>query len=149
MCSCKVKTADPEKSFSKNAPKTFPRCHPDSTGGDLAADQTRSEFWCHHIDPAGDIYRNPGGLPGQDGGVADFVPYPGNHAGRKDARRRITGCIVDCHCRIGFDHPGIYYRCGRFFIAVSLHKDVGQNWLKERMRAKSTFRDDDDVIIHQ
>jgi hypothetical protein len=26
---------------------------------------------------------------------------------------------------------------------------LAKNWLKERMRAKSTFRDDDDVIIHQ
>ena len=44
---------------------------------------------------------NLGGLSGQDGGVADFVPYPGETMREGDAARKITGCIADCHCRTG------------------------------------------------
>ena len=36
-----------------------------------------------------------------------------------------------------------------FLLLFPFTRMLAKNWLKERMSAKSTFRDDDDVIIHQ
>jgi len=149
MCSCKVKTSDPEKSFTKNAPKTFPRFHPDSTGGDLSADQTRSEFWCHHIDPAGDIYRNPGGLPSQDGGVADFVRIQETMREGRMPGEELLDVLLIAIAGLVLITPGFITDVVGFLLLFPFTRMLAKNWLKERMRAKSTFRDEDDVIIHQ
>ena len=45
--------------------------------------------------------------------------------------------------------PGFITDVVGFFLLFPFTRMLVKNWLKERMRAKSTFRDDDDVIIHQ
>ena len=44
--------------------------------------------------------------------------------------------------------PGFITDVVGFLLLFPFTRMLGKNWLKERMRAKSTFRDDDDVIIH-
>ena len=45
--------------------------------------------------------------------------------------------------------PGFITDVVGFLLLFPFTRMLVKNWLKERMRAKSTFRDDDDVIIHQ
>ena len=45
--------------------------------------------------------------------------------------------------------PGFITDVVGFLLLFPFTRMLEKNWLKERMRAKSTFRDDDDVIIHQ
>ena len=45
--------------------------------------------------------------------------------------------------------PGFITDVAGFLLLFPFTRTLVKNWLKERMRAKSTFRDDDDVIIHQ
>jgi UPF0716 protein FxsA len=45
--------------------------------------------------------------------------------------------------------PGFITDVAGFLLLFPFTRMLAKNWLKERMRAKSTFRDDDDVIIHQ
>ena len=45
--------------------------------------------------------------------------------------------------------PGFITDVAGFLLLFPFTRMLVKNWLKERMRAKSTFRDDDDVIIHQ
>ena len=45
--------------------------------------------------------------------------------------------------------PGFITDVVGFLLLCPFTRMLAINWLKERMRAKSTFRDDDDVIIHQ
>ena len=45
--------------------------------------------------------------------------------------------------------PGFITDVVGFLLLFPFTRMLANNWLKERMRAKSTLRDDDDVIIHQ
>ena len=45
--------------------------------------------------------------------------------------------------------PGFITDVAGFLLLFPFTRMLAKNWLKERMRTKSTFRDDDDVIIHQ
>ncbi len=45
--------------------------------------------------------------------------------------------------------PGFITDTVGFMLLVPFTRLLVKNWLKERLRAKSTIRDDDDVIIHQ
>ena len=45
--------------------------------------------------------------------------------------------------------PGFITDVAGFLLLFPFTRMLAKNWLKERMSAKSTFRDDDDVIIHQ
>ena len=45
--------------------------------------------------------------------------------------------------------PGFITDVVGFLLLFPFTRMLANNWLKERMRAKSTFRNDDDVIIHQ
>ena len=45
--------------------------------------------------------------------------------------------------------PGFITDVVGFLLLFPFTRMLAKNWLKERMGAKSTFRDDDDVIIHQ
>ena len=45
--------------------------------------------------------------------------------------------------------PGFITDVVGFLLLFPFTRMLAKNWLKERMIAKSTFRDDDDVIIHQ
>ena len=45
--------------------------------------------------------------------------------------------------------PGFITDVAGFLLLFPFTRMLAKNWLKERMRSKSTFRDDDDVIIHQ
>ena len=45
--------------------------------------------------------------------------------------------------------PGFITDVVGFLLLFPFTRMLAKNWLKERMRVKSTFRDDDDVIIHQ
>ena len=45
--------------------------------------------------------------------------------------------------------PGFITDAIGFLLLVPFTRMLVKNWLKERLRAKSTIRDDDDVIIHQ
>ena len=45
--------------------------------------------------------------------------------------------------------PGFITDVAGFLLLFPFTRMLAKNWLKERMRVKSTFRDDDDVIIHQ
>ena len=45
--------------------------------------------------------------------------------------------------------PGFITDVAGFLLLFPFPRMLAKNWLKERMIAKSTFRDDDDVIIHQ
>ncbi len=45
--------------------------------------------------------------------------------------------------------PGFITDAVGFLLLVPFTRMLVKNWLKERLRAKSTIRDDDDVIIHQ
>ncbi|MGB0228108.1 MAG: FxsA family protein [bacterium] len=45
--------------------------------------------------------------------------------------------------------PGFITDVVGFLLLFPFTRMLAKNWLKERMSAKSTFRDDDDVIIHQ
>ena len=45
--------------------------------------------------------------------------------------------------------PGFITDVAGFLLLFPFTRMLAKNLLKERMRAKSTFRDDDDVIIHQ
>ena len=45
--------------------------------------------------------------------------------------------------------PGFITDVAGFLLLFPFTRMLTKNWLKERMRAKSTFRNDDDVIIHQ
>lgn len=45
--------------------------------------------------------------------------------------------------------PGFITDVAGFLLLFPFTRMLAKNWLKERMRPKSTFRDDDDVIIHQ
>ena len=45
--------------------------------------------------------------------------------------------------------PGFITDVVGFLLLFPFTRMLTKNWLKERMRAKSTFTDDDDVIIHQ
>ena len=45
--------------------------------------------------------------------------------------------------------PGFITDVAGFLLLFPFTRMLAKNCLKERMRAKSTFRDDDDVIIHQ
>jgi len=45
--------------------------------------------------------------------------------------------------------PGFITDVAGFLLLFPFTRMLAKNWLKERMIAKSTFRDDDDVIIHQ
>ena len=45
--------------------------------------------------------------------------------------------------------PGFITDVVGFLLLFPFTRMLANNWLKERMRAKSTFSDDDDVIIHQ
>ena len=45
--------------------------------------------------------------------------------------------------------PGFITDVVGFLLLFPFTRMLAKNWLKERMKAKSTFRDDDDVIIHQ
>ena len=45
--------------------------------------------------------------------------------------------------------PGFITDVVGFLLLIPFTRMLAKNWLKERMRSKSTFRDDDDVIIHQ
>ena len=45
--------------------------------------------------------------------------------------------------------PGFITDVAGFLLLFPFTRKLAKNWLKERMSAKSTFRDDDDVIIHQ
>ena len=45
--------------------------------------------------------------------------------------------------------PGFITDVAGFLLLFPFTRTLAKNWLKERMSAKSTFRDDDDVIIHQ
>jgi|TARA_B100002003_G_scaffold238399_1_gene256584 UPF0716 protein FxsA len=44
--------------------------------------------------------------------------------------------------------PGFITDAVGFLLLVPFTRMLVKNWLKERLRAKSTIRDDDDVIIH-
>ena len=45
--------------------------------------------------------------------------------------------------------PGFITDVAGFLLLFPFTRMLAKKWLTERMRAKSTFRDDDDVIIHQ
>ena len=45
--------------------------------------------------------------------------------------------------------PGFITDAFGFLLLVPFTRMLVKNWLKERLKAKSTIRDDDDVIIHQ
>ena len=45
--------------------------------------------------------------------------------------------------------PGFITDVAGFLLLFPFTRILAKKWLKERMRLKSTFRDDDDVIIHQ
>ena len=45
--------------------------------------------------------------------------------------------------------PGFITDAVGFLLLVPFTRILVKNWLKERLRSKSTFRDEDDVIIHQ
>ena len=45
--------------------------------------------------------------------------------------------------------PGFITDAVGFLLLVPFTRLLVKNWLKERLRAKSKIRDDDDVIIHQ
>ena len=45
--------------------------------------------------------------------------------------------------------PGFITDAVGFLLLVPFTRMLVKNWLKERLRAKSTIRDDDDFIIHQ
>ena len=45
--------------------------------------------------------------------------------------------------------PGFITDVAGFLLLFPFTRMLAKNCLKERMRAKSTYRDDDDVIIHQ
>ena len=45
--------------------------------------------------------------------------------------------------------PGFITDVAGFLLLFPVTRMLAKNWLKEHMIAKSTFRDDDDVIIHQ
>ena len=45
--------------------------------------------------------------------------------------------------------PGFITDVAGFLLLFPFTRMLAKNWLKERMTAKSKFRDDDDVIIHQ
>ena len=45
--------------------------------------------------------------------------------------------------------PGFITDSVGFLLLVPFTRMLVKNWLKERLRAKATIRDDDDVIIHQ
>ena len=45
--------------------------------------------------------------------------------------------------------PGFITDVAGFLLLFPFTRILAKKWLKERMRSKSTFRDDDDVIIHQ
>ena len=45
--------------------------------------------------------------------------------------------------------PGFITDVAGFLLLFPFTRMLAKNWLKERMRGKTTFRDDDDVIIHQ
>jgi len=45
--------------------------------------------------------------------------------------------------------PGFITDVAGFLLLFPVTRMLAKNWLKERMIAKSTFRDNDDVIIHQ
>ena len=45
--------------------------------------------------------------------------------------------------------PGFITDVVGFLLLFPFTRMLAKNWLKERVRTKSTFRDDDDVIIHQ
>ena len=45
--------------------------------------------------------------------------------------------------------PGFITDVAGFLLLFPFTRMLAKKWLKERMRSKSTFRDDDDVIIHQ
>ena len=45
--------------------------------------------------------------------------------------------------------PGFISDAVGFLLLVPFTRMLVKNWLKERSRAKTTIRDDDDVIIHQ
>ena len=45
--------------------------------------------------------------------------------------------------------PGFITDAVGFLLLVPFTRMLVKNWLKERLRAKSTIRDDDDVVIHQ
>ena len=45
--------------------------------------------------------------------------------------------------------PGFITDAVGFLLLVPFTRMLVKNWLKERLKAKSTIRDDDDVIIHQ
>ena len=45
--------------------------------------------------------------------------------------------------------PGFITDAVGFLLLVPFTRMLVKNWLKERLRAKSTIKDDDDVIIHQ
>ena len=45
--------------------------------------------------------------------------------------------------------PGFITDVVGFLLLFPFTRMLAKNWLKERMIAKSAFRDDDDVIIHQ
>ena len=45
--------------------------------------------------------------------------------------------------------PGFITDAVGFLLLFPFTRMLVKNWLKERLRAKSTIRDDDDVIIHQ
>ncbi|MFL2774149.1 MAG: FxsA family protein [bacterium] len=45
--------------------------------------------------------------------------------------------------------PGFITDVAGFLLLFPFTRMLAKKWLKERMRPKSTFRDDDDVIIHQ
>ena len=45
--------------------------------------------------------------------------------------------------------PGFITDVVGFLMLFPFTRMLAKNWLKKRMKAKSAFRDDDDVIIHQ
>ena len=45
--------------------------------------------------------------------------------------------------------PGFITDAVGFLLLVPFTRMLVKNWLKERLKAKATIRDDDDVIIHQ
>lgn len=45
--------------------------------------------------------------------------------------------------------PGFITDMVGFFLLVPFTRMLAKSWLKEKMRPKTTFKNDDDVIIHQ